>query len=587
MNKFFKYFLAVIFGSMVSAFFIIIGFVMFIGVLAASTSKEIVVKDNTVLVLDLNTKISERSSSDPFDVLFSEISGQKSAQGLNQILASIKKAKDDERIMGIYLDAGLISTGYATIEEIRNALLDFRESGKFVISYAPVYSQRAYYLASAAERVYLNPTGMLEFKGLSSSYTFYKGTLEKLGVDMQIFKYGEFKSAVEPYMLESMSDAARLQTRVYLNSMWDHLSLQIAAARNLDVEAVKSSAEFFPTFRDDSLMITLGIIDAFCYKDQVIDELKSLTGTDESKDVNSIDVRNYADVHLPGKRKPFVKEKIAIIYAEGEIDGNSGGIDSEKLSRTIRKARRDSTIHAMVLRINSPGGSVLGSENIWREVELSREVKPVVVSMGDLAASGGYYIACAADTIIAHPTTLTGSIGVFGIIPNTKDLLKKVGVTTDRVKTNTFSDMPSLDRPLTSNEKELMQSYVDRTYLLFLKRCADGRNTTVETIDKIGEGRVWSGDNALGIDLVDKLGGIDDAIAVAARMADLESYRIVELPEILSPFEQFMQSMSGDAKARLGKLFFSSKEYEVLRVIEDLTTSYPVQARIPYDIYIN
>ena len=587
MNKFFKYFLAVIFGSMVSAFFIIIGFVMFIGVLAASTSKEIVVKDNTVLVLDLNTKISERSSSDPFDVLFSEISGQKSAQGLNQILASIKKAKDDERIMGIYLDAGLISTGYATIEEIRNALLDFRESGKFVISYGPVYSQRAYYLASAAERVYLNPTGMLEFKGLSSSYTFYKGTLEKLGVDMQIFKYGEFKSAVEPYMLESMSDAARLQTRVYLNSMWDHLSLQIAAARNLDVEAVKSSAEFFPTFRDDSLMITLGIIDAFCYKDQVIDELKSLTGTDESKDVNSIDVRNYADVHLPGKRKPFVKEKIAIIYAEGEIDGNSGGIDSEKLSRTIRKARRDSTIHAMVLRINSPGGSVLGSENIWREVELSREVKPVVVSMGDLAASGGYYIACAADTIIAHPTTLTGSIGVFGIIPNTKDLLKKVGVTTDRVKTNTFSDMPSLDRPLTSNEKELMQSYVDRTYLLFLKRCADGRNTTVETIDKIGEGRVWSGDNALGIDLVDKLGGIDDAIAVAARMADLESYRIVELPEILSPFEQFMQSMSGDAKARLGKLFFSSKEYEVLRVIEDLTTSYPVQARIPYDIYIN
>ncbi|ASB49329.1 signal peptide peptidase SppA [Alkalitalea saponilacus] len=586
MNKFFKYFLAVVLGSMVSAFFFIVGIVMFITILASTASKDVTVKDDSILVLDLNGPVVERTTSDPFEMMLSQLSGQKSPKGLNQILASIKKAKEDDRIRGIYMEAGMISTGYASIEEIRNALIDFRESGKFVHSYAPIYSQRAYYLASAADRVYLNPTGMLEFKGLSSAYTFFKGTLEKLGVEMQVFKHGEFKSAVEPFILESMSDEARLQTETYLNSMWGHITSQIAQSRNLDVESVRATAELFPTFREDTLLISSGLIDGFKYKDEVLSELKKLTGIEEEKDLNAIGVMKYADVYLPGKRKGLEKNKIAVVYAIGEIDGTSGGINSEKLSRTIRQARRDSTIKAIVLRINSPGGSGLGSEIIWREVKLAQEVKPVVVSMGDLAASGGYYIACAADTIIAHPTTLTGSIGVFGLIPNTQELLRKMGITTDRVKTNTFADMPSLDRPFTREEKELMQAYIERFYNVFLQRCADGRDTTTDAINIVGEGRVWSGENALGLDLVDKLGGVSDAVAVAARMAEIETYRVVELPEVLSPIEQIMKGLGGDARARVGRIFFG-EEYQIFQTIQDLKTAYPVQARIPYEISVN
>lgn len=589
MGKFLKYFLAVVLGSFISVIFFFIGFIIFISVLASSGDQEVSIKDNSILVLDLNGPINERSEEDPFSELFAELSGQQVATGLNQILSSIKKAKDDERIKGIYLESGLLSSGYATIEEIRNALIDFRKSGKFVYSFAPVYSQRAYYLASAGDKVFLNPAGMLEFKGLSSVRTFYKGTLEKLGVEVQVFKHGDFKSAVEPFILESMSDSARLQTQTYVSSMWSHMLNRISESRGISADSLNSTANMMPMFREDSLLIASGLIDGFKYKDEIIDMLKELTGIEQKDNINAVTLKDYINVYIPDKKKGLEENKIAVIYAEGEIfDGSTDGegIQADKLSRTIREARRDSSVKAIVLRINSPGGSGLGSEIIWREVKLAKETKPVVVSMGDLAASGGYYIACAADSIVAHPNTLTGSIGVFGMIPNTKELLKKIGVTTDRVKTNTFSDMPSLDRPFTSDEKDLMQAYIERFYGVFLKRCADGRHTSVEAIDKIGEGRVWSGENALNIKLVDKLGGIDDAIAIAARMAKLESYRIEELPEILSPMEQIIKDLTGDASAKIGVMMFG-EDYKLLKTINDLKTSYPVQARVPYDININ
>lgn len=588
MSKFFKYFLAVVVGSMVSALFFILGLFMFVGILASSSSSEVKVHDNSLLLLELNGPITERESSDPLTVIFSELSGQAASTGLNQILSSIKKAKNDDRIKGIYIESGMPIAGYATIDEIRNALLDFRTSGKFVHSFSSTYTQSGYYLASAADKIYMNPAGMLDFQGLSGTYTFFKGTLEKLGLEIQIFKHGEFKSAVEPFMLDKMSDASRLQTEVYLNSIWQHILSRVASSRGLSVEALDSTASMGPVMMSDEQLLTSGLIDGLKYKDEVIDELKTLTNTEVENDLNAVDISQYSTVYVPDKTKKGIeKNKIAVIYAEGGIDDSSTeGIISDELSRTIREARRDSSIKAIVLRINSPGGSALGSEIIWREVKLAQETKPLVVSMGDYAASGGYYIACAADSIVAHPSTLTGSIGVFGIIPNTQDLLKKIGMTTDRVKTNQYSDFPAIDRPFTSDEKDLMQAYIERFYGVFLSRCAEGRNTSSEAIDLVGEGRVWSGENAISINLVDKLGGIDDALAIAAGMANLENYRVVELPELLTPMEIIMQSLSGGAAAKFADIFLG-EEYKLLKTINGLKSAHPVQARLPYDINLN
>jgi len=582
-----KYFLAAALGSLAAAAILFVVAGIFLGVLASMTSPKIELNKNSILVMELTGAIPERTTNDPIQQLFAGITGQQLVPGLNQILASIEKAARDERIMGIYLEPGMVSAGWATVGEIRNALERFRESGKFVYSFGAIYTQQGYYLASVADSVFLNPAGMLYFQGLSSTYTFFKGTLEKLGVEMQVFQQGEFKSAVEPFMLDRMSEAARLQSEVYLNSMWQHVLSRVAASRDLSVEALNQVAEGLPAFMPDSLLLTSGLIDGLKYKDEVIEALKERVGIEPEKDLNSISLAKYTQVYVPDSTPGLERDKIAVIYAEGEIDGSStGGIQSDELSRTIRQARRDTTIKAIVLRVNSPGGSGLGSEIIWREVKLASETKPMVVSMGNLAASGGYYIASAADTILANPTTLTGSIGVFGLIPNTKGLLGKMGITTDRVKTNTFADMPALDRPFTPDEKKILQAYIERFYHFFLQRCAAGRETTVEAINKVGEGRVWTGANALELNLVDKLGGIDEAIKIAAEMAGLETYRIVELPELLTPMEQLMKSFSGDVSASIRRILFGEK-HELLETVSNLQHGYPIQARLPFNISIN
>ncbi|WP_291856606.1 signal peptide peptidase SppA [Marinilabilia sp.] len=589
MKKFLKYTLAVIVGSVVSITILMLGFFIIIGIIAATSSQEITVKDNSLLVLKLDGPIVERTDNDPLTEIMSELTGDAAPMGLNQILGSIKKAGRDDRIKGIYLESGLVMGGQATIEEIRNALLEFKASGKFIISFAPVYSQKSYYLASVAHRVYLPPAGMLNFQGISSQHTYFKNTLEKLDIDVQVFRHGKFKSAIEPLTRTDMSDEARLQTETYVNSMWNHITQKVSKSRNIAPERLNEIANQVPMFQTDDFLLKSGLLDDLKYKDQVINELKDSTKTEYSKDLNSIGVKQYAKAYVADGKKGISKNKVAIIYAEGAIDTGQDGINSEDLSRTIREARRDSSIKAVVLRINSPGGSGMGSEIIWREVKLTADTKPFIVSMSDLAASGGYYIACAADTIIAHPNTLTGSIGVFGTIPNFKGFLNKIGVTTDVVNTNKFSDMPALTRPFRPEEKEIMQAYIEHFYDFFLQRCADGRQTTKAAIDEIGQGRVWSGENALDIDLVDLLGGIDMAVNIAAEKAGIaDNYRIVELPEVLPPFEQLMKDLTGNASAYMQSLFFGNSEYlKYLKTVEELKESYPIQARIPYEISIN
>lgn len=587
MIKFLKYTLATFAGGIVAALvFFFLGFAIIMGI-AASGDKEAKIEKNTILLLELNGPIVERSVDDPFAEAFSSLSGAQTPEGLNRILSNIKKAKRDENITGIVLESGLMSAGYATIEEIRNALIDFQESGKFIYSFAPIYSQKAYYLASVADKVYLNPGGMLEFKGLFAQRMFFKGTLEKLGIEMQVFKHGTFKSAVEPFLLEKMSDPARLQTETYINSMWDHLVGKIAEARGLSADELKAIADKMPMFRNQDELLESGLVDGLKYKDEVIAELKEVTETDESDDLKAVKNSKYAKAYVPKETKGLIRDKIAVIYAEGEIDGadRNQGINSEKISKAIRKARRDSSIKAIVFRVNSPGGSALGSEIIWREVKLARETKPFIVSMGDLAASGGYYISCEADAILAHPTTLTGSIGIFGMIPNTQGLMKKIGLSFDGVKTNEFADMPSLNRPFRKEERALLQAYIEMGYDNFVTRCADGRKASKEAIGKVAEGRVWSGQNALDIKLVDKLGGINDALALAQEKAGLEKYRVVELPEIPDPFEQFIKELTGEAKMFVGKSIMG-EEYEYLHTLENLKKGHQVQARMPYNIEV-
>ncbi|MDG5799240.1 signal peptide peptidase SppA [Marinilabiliaceae bacterium ANBcel2] len=587
MSRFLKYLLAVIVGSMVSALFFISGIVIFIAVLASSTSQEIKVKDNSVLVLNIDGAIVERKSEDIFDMLLSDLTGQVSVTGLNQILTSIEKAKRDDRIDGIYLDASYMSAGYGTIEEIRDALLDFKESGKFIYAYSSIYSQKTYYLASVADKIYLNPAGMLDFKGLSSNRTFFKGALDKLDIEMQIFKHGEFKSAVEPFILEEMSEESRLQTERYLETMWQHVVTKIGEARDIDpLNLDRIANEGVTMFMEGDELVENSLIDAVKYKDEVLNKLKRITSVAEEDDLNSIGVRKYADVYVPRDRPGIPDDKVAVIYADGAIDAGSSGISSESLSRTIRKARRDSMIKAVVLRINSPGGSGLGSEIIWREVNLTKKEKPVVVSMGDVAASGGYYIAAPADVIVAGPTTLTGSIGVFGQVPNTRGLLNKLGITTDRVTTHNYSDFLSVDRPMSDDEKRIFQGYIERFYEIFLDRCSQGRDMTTEEINQIGEGRVWSGVDAVTNGLVDENGGLNFAIDRAVELAELEEYRIVELPEILTAFERLMKDIGQGASA-FGARYFMGSYYDSFIMLNELESSHPVQARMPYNIYVN
>lgn len=583
-----KNFLSSLFGTLVG--FLIAGIVMsgafliFIMILvSAGGDKEVKVRKNTVLRVSLAGKIQDRA--DEFSMP-NVIYNTPPAQGLTDILTAIEHAKENPKIKGIYLDLGMIGCGVGTLEEIRKALIDFKTSGKFIYAHADFYTQKAYYLATVSDKIYLTPTGGIDFRGLSAEVMFFKGLLKKAGLTPHIIRHGEFKSAVEPFMLEKMSPANRKQINAYMGSIWNYMLSEIATSRELSVDSINSMVNNFVGFNADSAVAS-DLIDALKYKDELLAEIRAEIGLGSDKEINFV---SLSDIKYPYKKKKRTKSQIAVIYATGSIvNGRSYESDiiaSETFAEAIRTARKDKQVKAIVLRVNSGGGSALASEVIWREMTLAKEKKPVVVSMGDVAASGGYYIACNADAVLANPTTITGSIGVFGLLFSGKNLLNnKLGITTDVVKTNTYSDLASFSRPLRDDEYSLIQNSVEGVYDTFISRVADGRGVTKDEVDNIGEGRVWSGVNALENGLIDKFGGLQDAIALASEKAGVSNYRIRALPERPDPIQEFFMRFSSkidveDIETALEVDLQSVKELDLL------VKNQGVQMRMPYSVEI-
>ncbi|HNU38000.1 MAG TPA: signal peptide peptidase SppA, partial [Macellibacteroides fermentans] len=518
MKQFFKMMFASALGAILAAGLLItLSIFLLIGISASmSQPTAFSPSSNSVLKIALNGALSDQKTDNPYAMLLGE---EDTELSLTDILKAIKEAKNSDNIKGIYIEAGNFSAGSSSIDAIRRAITDFKESGKFVVAYGDQYTQGSYYLASVADKVYINPQGALLLTGMSSQTMFYKGLLNKLGVEMLIFKVGTYKGAVEPFMLDKLSDANREQISSYMNGIWDNITADIAKSRKITVEDVNHYADQGFAIALPEKALECGLVDELKYKPEAEEYVKDLAGqTDKKLKTVGVDkVRNIKSKE--GKSK----NKIAVLYAEGEITEavtSPYSMDksiTEKVAKELIKLKEDESIKAVVLRVNSPGGSAFTSEQIWKQVLELKKVKPIVVSMGDVAASGGYYISCAANKIVAEPNTLTGSIGIFGMFPNMTGLFNKVALTTDVVKTNTYADLGDVSRPMREDEKALIQSRIESGYDTFITRCADGRGMTKAAIDSIGQGRVWTGEQAIEKGLVDELGGIEKAIAVAAK----------------------------------------------------------------------
>ena len=585
MKDFIKFTFASVLGVVLAGIiFTILGIVTMVGMVASSDT-ETMVEENSIFVLDLEGTLSERVQDNPFQAMMGE---EYQAYGLDDILASIQKAKDNENIKGIYLQTAFLETSFASLEEIRHALQDFKESGKFVVAYADQYTQEMYYLASVADKVIVNPQGSISWHGLASQPIFFKDLLKKVGIEMQIFKVGTYKSAVEPFIATEMSDANREQVTAFLSSIWGRLMEDVSASRNIPVETLNKYADEMMDLQPAETYLANGLADTLMYKDGVLDYLREISGRESDESLRTLSLEDMKNVK---RNVPLDKSGniIAVYYAFGGIDDTTSpeeGIDSEKVIKDLRKLREDETVKAVVFRVNSPGGSAYGSEQIWREVVLLKEKKPVIVSMGDYAASGGYYISCAADYIVADPTTLTGSIGIFGMFPNMEELLTdKLGLDFDMVKTNKFADMGTLARPFNSDERAAMQNYINNGYKLFVKRCADGRGMSVEAIEKIAEGRVWTGATAKELGLVDELGGLDKAIEIAAQKAEVEAYSLLNYPAMDDFFSTLMDT--GKEHYIEGKLVETLGEaYPSIKFIQNVKDMDRIQARMPFDLRI-
>ena len=587
MKDFFKFTFDCMLGVVLAGVvFTILGIVGMVGMVASSDT-ETMVKENSILILDLDGSLSERVQDNPLQSLLGE---EYQVYGLDDILSSIRKAKENENIKGIYLQAGIMNASFASLEEIRNALTDFKESGKFIVAYGDQYMQNMYYLASVADKVIVNPQGSITWQGLASQTIFFKDLLKKVGVEMEIFKVGTYKSAVEPFIATEMSDANREQVSAFLHSIWGRLLEDISASRSIPAEVLNKYADGFTMLEPAETYITNGMVDTLMYKDGVLNYLKELTGREENESLHTLSLKDMKNVK---RQTPLDKSGniIAVYYAFGGIDDTASasteeGIQSEKVIKDLRKLREDETVKAVVLRVNSPGGSAYGSEQIWREVVLLKEAKPVIVSMGDYAASGGYYISCAADCIVADPTTLTGSIGIFGMFPNMENLLNdKLGLHFETVKTNANADMGNMTRSFNANEKVAMQKYINQGYKLFVQRCAEGRGMSVEAIEKIAEGRVWTGATAKELGLVDELGGLDKALEIAALKAGVESYSTVSYPDQ----DDFFSSLLKEGKDNYinGKITKTlGNSYRYLQLFENWENMDRIQARLPFELHI-
>jgi protease-4 len=587
MRAFFKYVFATMVGILLSFVLLLLFIILIVSALVSSmdSDKVVNVSSNSVLFLNLDQTILERTPNKRFENVPLIGSSEKSI-GFNDIIRALKEAKTDANITCLYLHVTDPKAGKATVKEIRDALVDFKTSKKKIIAYSEIYTQDAYYLASVADKIYLNPEGALEFKGFSSQVVFFKGALEKLGIEAQIIRVGQFKSAIEPFILDKMSEPNRQQVTAYVNGLYDTFLAGISASRKISKDSLFAIANDLK-IREPKDALTYKMIDGLKYKDEVIEELKSLSGKTQKEKITTITINEYAD-----NKKSEIntsKNRIAVIYANGDINSGEGSdesIGSERISRAIRKARLDDKVKAIVLRINSPGGSALGSDVIWREVVLSRKAKPVIASFGDVAASGGYYIGCAADSIFVQPNTITGSIGVFGIIPNFQNLLNnKLGITFDMVKTGQYADIMTVTRPLTPGERLIIQNDVNRVYQSFITKVADGRKKSVSSIDSIAGGRVWVGTDAVRLGLADRLGSFNDAIASAVKKAKLKDYKIVEYPEKLDPLKELLDNSKENIET-----YYSKKElgehYHLYQQVKKSMINAGLQARLPYQVIV-
>lgn len=589
MKDFLKFTLATVTGivvSLVALFFISI--LVFFSAISSSEA-ETQVRKNSIMMLELNGTLAERSQDNPFDFL---LGNSYNVYGLDDILSSIKKAKENDDIKGIYIQATSLVSGFASLEEVRNALKDFKESGKFVVAYGDTYTQGLYYLSSVADKVLLNPQGSIEWRGLAAAPVFFKDLLAKIGVEMQVFKVGTYKSAVEPFISTEMSPANREQVNAYLSSVWGQVTSDIAASRKVSVEALNEAADDMLMFHPAEESVKYGMVDTLIYKNDVRNYLKTMIGIDKDDRMPVLGLQKMINV-----KKNVPKDKsgnvIAVYYASGEIKiGNSSAtdnteiIDPEKMIRDLRELQGDKDVKAVVLRVNSPGGSAYGSEQIWYAVSQLKKEKPVIVSMGDYAASGGYYISCNADTIVAEPTTLTGSIGIFGMFPNAKGLADKIGISVDVVKTNPYADFGMLTRPMNDGEKGLMQMYVNNGYDLFLTRCSDGRGISKEELDKIAQGRVWTGSTAKDLGLVDELGGIDKALEIAIAKSGVDAYTVMSYPAKEGFFEILVNTRPDNyIKSRILKGTMG-EIYQQFNILENFDKYDRVQARVPFELNI-
>ena len=580
MKSFLKNILSTIIGIVSSILLLLI--IMLVIFSIASTDNEVKIKKNSILKIDLsNNTIVERSPTNPLEA-FNFTGEMLDNLELMEVLDNIEKAKYDDNIVAIYLNNTIVNAGLSQTEEIRNKLLEFKKTGKRIISYSEVYSQLSYYLSSISNSIYLNPEGVIDLKGLSASPMFYKGLLEKLDIDMQIIRHGKFKSAVEPFTLTEMSAENRKQMSLFLNSIADNLMDSIANQRGLTISEVQNHADQL-SLENAKSCIELNYVDALMYQDQVNDSLLSLS---QSEKLNIISINKYSSVKI--NTKDISRNKIAIIYATGSISsgkGSESSIGSETTAKAIKDAREDKNVKGIVFRINSGGGSALASDVIWRETILTKEAKiPFVVSMGDYAASGGYYIACAADSIVANPTTLTGSIGVFGMIPNLQNFYKnKLGITIDTANTNKYADM-GINRPLTNYEKRKIQKSIANVYETFITHVSEGRNISKSSVDEIGQGRIWTGYDAKKIGLIDTYGGIEKAIDIASTLANIDDYRIISLPKKKDPFSEFATKFASGSNISNILLDKIGVRTELTKPIENILSRDKVQARLPFTI---
>ncbi len=591
MKDFFKFTLATVTGIILSSIVLFFIGIMVIFGIVSSSDTETVVKKNSVMMLDLNGILVERTQESLENVLSMLTGDNSNVYGLDDILASIKKAKENENIKGTYIQASALGSPYASLQAIRNALTDFKESGKFIVAYSDGYTQGLYYLSSVADKVILNPKGMIEWRGIASAPIFYKDLLQKVGIEMQIFKVGTYKSAVEPFIATEMSPANREQVTEFIGSIWGQVVSGVSDSRNISPDSLNAYADRMLMFYPAEESVKCGLADTLIYKNNVRDYLKQLANVDKDDRLPILGLDDMINV-----KKNVPKDKsgdiVAVYYASGEITDQSGsaasedGIVGNKVIRDLRKLKDDKDVKAVVLRVNSPGGSAFASEQIWHAVKELKAEKPVIVSMGDYAASGGYYISCVADTIVAEPTTLTGSIGIFGMVPNVKELADKVGITYDVVKTNKFADFGNLMRPFNNDEKALMQMMITEGYDTFLTRCAEGRHMTKEAIGKIAEGRVWTGETAKKLGLVDELGGIDKALDIAVKKANLNGYTVVSYPEkkdFLSTLLDTKPTNYVESQLMKSKLGDYYKDFSLLKNLSERSM---IQARVPFELNI-